>query len=274
MSEDRTDFEINLVKEIKFLKKSKGLLIFLSLFSALIFGFYSMTLPEKYLSKVIMVPSEEIANSQSLNGISNITSTFGLSSQKGPSKLSVSLAIMNSRSFLNSYAKNFGIEKFLFPDDWDNLNKKWKDKPPKSESIAKKISSLFIVKENRDVYTLEFEWTDPDQAAEWANNLIKYLNGYINKQDKETGEIKISFLESQLKKSEFTNINNILFRMIEEQIKKNMLADISDEYVFKILDEAIPTYSNHKPRKLQIIFLGFFVGLIFGVIYVYLRKRR
>ena len=274
MSEDRNDFEINLVEEINFLKKSKGLLIFLSLFSALIFGFYSFTLPEKYLSKVIMVPSEEIANSQSLNGISSITSTFGLSSQKGPSKLSVSLAIMNSRSFLDSYAKNFGIEKFLFPDEWDDLNKKWRDKSPKSESIAKKISSLFIVSENRDVYTLEFEWTDPEQTAEWANNLIKYLNSYINKQDKETGEIKISFLESQLKKNELANINNILFRMIEDQIKKNMLADISDEYVFKILDEAIPTYTNHKPRKLQIIFLGFFVGLIFGVIYVYLRRRR
>ena len=90
MSEDRNDFEINLVEEINFLKKSKGLLIFLSLFSALIFGFYSFTLPEKYLSKVIMVPSEEIANSQSLNGISTITVEY-VAKKAGVSLRSVSL---------------------------------------------------------------------------------------------------------------------------------------------------------------------------------------
>ena len=274
MSEDKTDFEINLVEELKFLKKSIKLLTVFSLLTASIFGIYSFNLPKQYMSSVVMVPSEEISKSQGLNGISSISSTFGLSSSKGPSKLSISLAIMNSRSFLDSYAKTNEMEKFLFPDEWDNSNNKWIDKSPKSESIAKKIRSLFSISENRDIYTLKLEWTDPDQAAQWANNLVKHLNNYVNLQDKESGKLKISFLESQLKKSDLANINNILFRMIEEQMKKNMLVDISDEYVFKVLDEAIPTYLNHKPKKLQIIFLGFFIGFILGVIYIYLRKRR
>jgi capsular polysaccharide biosynthesis protein len=86
--------------------------------------------------------------------------------------------------------------------------------------------------------------------------------------------LKISFLNDQLEKNTLGDINNVFFKMIEDQLKNNMLANVADGYVFKVLDHAIEARSNHKPKRLQITFLGFFIGLFIGILCVYIFKSR
>ena len=70
-------------------------------------------------------------------------------------------------------------------------------------------------------------------------------------------------------KNTINDIDNVFFKMIEDQIKNNMLTNVSDGYAFKVLDDAIVATNNHKPKKIQIIVLGFFVGLFLGIFYLY-----
>ena len=272
MNSNREELEINLMDEFKFILENKLKLIIASSVFSLLFAIYSLTLPKEYSSTVTFIPSKTNLQSSgsSMSGLAGLVGIGGVGS--GPSQTSISLAVLNSRSFLNFFAEKNKVNPFLFPDDWNELDKTWIRGKPNSESVASSIRELISISSNQDIYELEFEWTDPIQTAAWANLIIKDLNDHLRLQEIESGELKISFLNAQLKKNTINDIDNVFFKMIEDQTKNNMLTNVTDSYAFKILDEAIEATNNHKPKRFQIIALGFFVGFFFGIIFIYLDK--
>ena len=58
-----------------------------------------------------------------------------------------------------------------------------------------------------------------------------------------------------------------IYRLIESQIEMVMLANVRDEYAFKILDPAVPAEPNQfiRPKRLMIVIVGFMLGLLLGV---------
>ena len=274
MNKEKTEIEINLVEEIKFLFRNKMQLISIALIISLLVGLYSYTLPREYSSTVIFMPSESNVQMGSSSSMGGLVGLVGLGSASGPTQTSIALSVINSRSFLNFFSEKNNITQILFIDDWDSNQKKWKNRPPNPKIIASKIRDMFTIKRSQsDIFELEFEWTESKQTALWANALISDLDDHMRDQKIQSGELKIKFLNSQLEKNTLNDINNIFFKMIEDQIKNNMLANVSDGYVFKVLDDAIEPTSNHKPKRLQIIFLGFFLGLLIGILYLYSLKR-
>ena len=60
---------------------------------------------------------------------------------------------------------------------------------------------------------------------------------------------------------------------MEEQIKSNMLSNVKDDYIFKILDKATPAGDTSKPKLLQMFFVGSIIGLFLGIFYIFIRHR-
>ena len=56
---------------------------------------------------------------------------------------------------------------------------------------------------------------------------------------------------------------------MEEQIKSNMLSNVKDDYIFKVLDKAIPAQNPSKPKLLQMFFVGSIIGLFLTIIFIY-----
>ena len=75
------------------------------------------------------------------------------------------------------------------------------------------------------------------------------------------------FLEDQVKKISYADLKNIFFVLIQSEIKKEMLAEVKNEYVFKTIDPAFsPEIKSSPNRKLICITatlsIFFFVTLI------------
>ena len=57
---------------------------------------------------------------------------------------------------------------------------------------------------------------------------------------------------------------NVIYNLIEEQTKNIMLANVREEYAFKIVDPAIVPEIRVRPARRKIAIMGLLVGLLFG----------
>jgi uncharacterized protein involved in exopolysaccharide biosynthesis len=123
-------------------------------------------------------------------------------------------------------------------------------------------------RDKADLVTLSLEWENPhnpNKIADIANDLVSSMNHHAKRRAILEARDSISFLEKELEQTSILNSQTILYSLIEQQMGKIMLANIRDEFVFKIIDPAVnPRRTEDKP-VLIIILIGLIFGLIFGI---------
>ena len=60
---------------------------------------------------------------------------------------------------------------------------------------------------------------------------------------------------------------------METQTKKIMLANVRDQYAFRIIDPAVIPEKKIKPNRGLIIMVGFVAGLAFSALIAFIRVR-
>jgi len=91
--------------------------------------------------------------------------------------------------------------------------------------------------------------------------LISNINFHAKQRAIVEAKKSISFLEKELEQTSVLNSQTILYSMIEQQMQKIMLANIRDEFVFKIIDPAVvPKHAEKKP-VLMVVFIGLILGI-------------
>ncbi|TOI02147.1 LPS O-antigen length regulator, partial [Vibrio parahaemolyticus] len=81
----------------------------------------------------------------------------------------------------------------------------------------------------------------------------------------------LSYLQSQLNKTAVTDMQTTFYKLIEEQTKSLMLAEVQDEFVFKVIDPAVVPEKKFEPRRALICVLGTLVGGIISILIVLIR---
>lgn len=63
-------------------------------------------------------------------------------------------------------------------------------------------------------------------------------------------------------------MQSTFYKLIEEQTKSLMLAEVQDEFVFKVVDPAVVPEVKDSPKRALICIVFSFVGLLLGVLFV------
>ncbi len=242
---------------------------------------YALILPPMYQSQVMMVNSDQNDRASQLSGIANqfggLASLAGINlGSSGGNDVLTSISILQSRSFIIEFINANDLKPILFEDQYDQKDKSWEDNTVPSDWDAHEIfSSLYVVDYDEfgsPVITLSLEWYDPIIAASWANLLVDKLNEYTKKEAMKDSEKSIEFLEIEISNTSNTNSKQILFQMIEQQMNKQMLANSSDQYEFRIIDRAVPAQEKHKPKRRVIVLLGTLLGIALSIIIILIKE--
>jgi LPS O-antigen subunit length determinant protein (WzzB/FepE family) len=115
--------------------------------------------------------------------------------------------------------------------------------------------------------TVTIEWRDPKQAADWANLLVQRLNSEMRARAIASTDKSVSYLEKELGATSTLGTQQAINRLIETQVNQRMLANVTQEYTFRVVDKALPPEPDDKigPSKILLIALGFGIGLVFGM---------
>jgi len=284
-SAERGD-ELSLIELWKVLVEYKLLIIVFTTLTTLGAIYYVSTLPTVYKTDVLMIPVN-IGNTngsltKELGGLANIAgislgggSNYGIEAEQ-------TLARLKTRSFLMRYIKERKLKPILFADEWNEKERQWINQEPTNHD-----ASIFLL----DMIDIEREMKDPSGliifSLEWKNPanlnmLASVANGLINESNVQAkqraileAKSAISFLEKELEKTNILNSKAILYSMVEQQMQQITLANIRDEFVFKVIDRAVKPRNPEPSHSKVIIFLGFLFGIIFGSIFaVYINKVR
>lgn len=265
-----TDSEFSLLGLIHVLREYRAM-IFAIVFSLTVVSIaISLIMRPVYRSVVLMAPTSVEGTQSSLAALAG---QFGLGSLGGldgggAAQTAEAVAILKSRTFTKRFIDNENLLPILFSDEWDTELNRWDvDDPseiPTDEDAFRlfndKVRAINPVKRT-DMLTLSIEWFDRDLAALWANKLVSELNNYMRNRDIAEAEKSIEFLNTELANSTSLELRQGISSLIERQIEVKMLANVRDQYAFKVLDPAVVADENKRVRpKRKIIVISTFIA--------------
>lgn len=264
----------------------------------------ALWLPNEYKSTAILSPA-----SSSSSSLSKLASQFGglaslagvnLGAVEGDDKTLIAMELIKTWGFLEKFIRKNNIEvevfaverwnllenKLIVDDDlYDIENHKWiRDfNPDKGETLEPSSWELYEAfrdrvsisqDKNSGLISLSVEYYSPIVAQLWVTKLIKMTNQHLQKQDRQEAQSSIKYLKEQIQKTNVAEMQTVFYQLIEEQTKTLMLAEISDEYVFKILSPAKIAEEESKPKRALIAILGTILGGLIGLIIVLVRNYK
>ena len=279
--------------------------IFITIFTLIIAissVLYSLSLPNLYTSKVLLVPSENKNSlSSSLGAYSGIAGIAGINLPGGGDNLSEeAMARIMSFDFFNKYfLPNIQLENLLAVDKWNrNINtltyiedsfnsdtKTWvrKVKPPKSlvpsaQEAFKQYKLAVTVNEDKKNQFVNISVThkSPYIAKKWNDVIVSKINKSMRLETQKRAEESILFLNETYSSTKKDVIKNAVSDLIETQMQTLMLSSVSPDYVYKTIDSAIVPEIKSSPNRalicIVLTLIGGFVSIFLAIFLHYYKN--
>ena len=293
-----SDDEIDLMELVAALWRGKWWILATTALGAVIAVGVALWLPNVYRAEALLAPSSE----QQGGGLSALAGQFGgLASLAGinlggekADKTAIAVEIAKSRQFVSQFVRTHHLEIPLMavegvkPDGtlivdssiYNEERHQWVRKPkpgrhsePSDLELVEsfnKLASIALDKKS-GLATVAVEYYSPQMAKQWVDWLVSDLNATMKARDQAETARNIAYLKAQLEKTAVADMQTVFYKLIEEQTKTQMLAEVNPEYVFKTLDPAVVPEEKAKPKRALIAVLGTVLGGMAGVLIVLVR---
>jgi len=236
-----------------------------------------------YRATTIVIPtSSERGNlSRTLTGalgqIGGLASLAGINLGNADTTTEEALAVLESRQFTERFIVDLNLMPVLFTDQWDAEKGRWRaddeeDWPTLAKGAAYFSTEVLQIARDRQrgLITVQIDWFDREAAARWANELVARLNAEMRARAIEKTEASLQFLEKEFETTGLVGTREAISRLIESQISERMLANVTHEFAFRVVDAALPPDKDDpiRPNKFLLFLAGPLIGFAFGVVAV------
>ena len=230
---------------------------------------WAFNVPPKYRAAVVVVPSNVDTRANDERTV--VTRLEDLAS--GDSVTEEALAVLQSREFGERFIADHKLLPRFFADEWDARAGKWAVPEDRVPTLAQGFRHFNedVRGLNRDkrtgLITLYIDWTDRDEAAAWANELIARVNADMRQRAIDASSASLTFLEKERERTAYVETRLAIDRLVESQIRRRMLASVTPEYVFRVVDRALPPDRNDPvgPSRAFLLAAGPLLGLMLGI---------
>jgi uncharacterized protein involved in exopolysaccharide biosynthesis len=256
-----------------------------SLSVGLLAGVACLTLKPVYRAEVILSPVSNNAVSGGLKSMSGVLEQFGGLAALGGISLPTdsdnteAIATLTSRSLVETFIGEEQLLPILFARNWDsNLHQfrgTWlHDSPTLWDGHKKFREDIMRVTEDKKagVITLSIDWTNADLAAQWANGLVKRCNLMLRDRAIGRARSNIEYVEGALKQAGRVEVQDALYRIMETELKKIVLAEGTQEYAFRVIDPAVVPQERNRPKAALLVPLGLIAGAVLGFLGAMIRS--
>lgn len=292
--------EIDLRELFSVIWQGKWIIIAITALFAIGSVIFAINQPNIYKSDALLAPAE---SEQGGTGLAALAGQFGgLASMAGINlgsgggdKTDLAIQVMKSRQFVGDFIQkhqilpelmaverwNMSDNSLTFDPELYNIDtKNWvrqvkapfKPEPSIQEAV-KEFTKILAISKAKDtgMITVSIEHQSPYVAKQWVDWLISDINRVMKERDVTEAKRSTEFLNKQIELTNVADIRSILYKLVEEQAKTIMFAEVRDEYVFKTLDPAFVPEIKVKPKRAIICVLGTLVGGMLSVLFVLLR---
>ncbi|MGH8260229.1 MAG: Wzz/FepE/Etk N-terminal domain-containing protein [Steroidobacteraceae bacterium] len=229
-----------------------------------------------YRATTIVAPASPEGEVSSAAGVSGALGGLAAGLGLGPKdeETEESLAVLRSRQFTEAFLSQRNLLPELFPSKWDAKSQRWKNSQEGQPTLAeayhyfdKRIRSISEDPKS-GLVTIQIDWTNQKEAAEWANGMIGQLNDEMRQRAITQADASMKFLENEVQSAGTVEERTAIAHLMETQVRRRMLAHVTRDYSFRVVDRAIASDGERPiwPRKALMLALGATFGLIVGAI--------
>lgn len=217
----------------------------------------------------------------------------------GGSSANEIVSLLDSKVLGEKIITRYNLLPILFDEKWDAKKKTWKIKEGWSLNPLSWISSLFklimpappasVQKKDPNVpdvwdglreldemvnvkfdmkknsITITADSRDPELSAKLVDYYLLTLTDYMSSEARRVALTNRNYLESQLNGTSDPLIKQKIYNMIAQQIETSMMAEVKENFAFKVLDPPKVPDKKIKPKRAQMVILAFFVAMFLGV---------
>ena len=229
-------------------------------------------------SSDILVSDNDDSNETSTSAIGGLASLAGIQLPQANNKSLSTLAILNSKTFLKAFIKEYDLKPKIFKDLWLEKTNSWSGEEPSDLGAVGELKKLIEIKKvEGGLVRIIVSTYDPEFSLFIANKIVFFINDYMRKSAIEESENLIKFLEKEAVKSSLSDVKLRIFALIQENIAEKSLANVRQEFIYKVIDKAYlsdyPSYPNKLQIRLSGIILGFLLAALLSV-FVYFIKNK
>ena len=293
---DQYDDEIDLRELFGVLWGNKIKIIGITAVFAVVSVIYALSVPNQYKASALLAPAQQQSGglSGALGQLGGLASLAGVSIGGGESsEAQVAQEIMKSWSFIEGFIadNDLAVEVYAaegwsresnqlkFDNDvyavktktWlienDNIGRLG---PPTSWQLFEKFSEMLAVSEDKKsgLISISIEYYSPQIAKQWLDLYISSINKHMQARQVVKVSNNIEYLEAQIEKTSITEMQEVFYTIIEEQIKSQMLAEASPDYAFVAVSPSMVPEEKSQPKRALICILGTLLGGILSVLTV------
>lgn len=272
------------------LRPRRTLILTVTLISTLLFGALGFVLKPTYRGEALLVAGgpdqhdlEGIMGSTLSSSVGELASLAGLGGglSSSDAALEEALAVLQSREFTQEFITQHNLMPILFASKWNANTHSWKVPPAKQPTLAKAyklFDKIRIIKRDKmtGLITLRIDWRDRFQAVEWVNGLVAALNSEMQARAIAEADASLGYLQKELATTSEVSTREAVNRLIESQIKKRMVANVTQQYALRVVDPALVADADDPvgPKKLVLLAVGLLLGLLAGVVWALLLDLR
>ncbi len=300
------DDEINLLELWQVVWKRRKLIARIVAVCVILTVVVSLLMTNIYESKAVIMTVES-KSSASGGGMAAAMAAMGggLAGMIGTPESATSseiVLLLNSNILREKIIKEYNLLPVLFSKQWDGEKKAWKKgggfslnpltwvsklisavKPADKKAVKKEpgVPDMWdglraldgAVKINNNIkeksITISVQFDDPVIAANIANYFIATLNNHMSSEAKRVAAINKKYLEEQLPLNSDPLIKQKIYTMIAQQVETTMMAEVKENFSFKVIDPPKVPDRKVKPKRAQMVVLSFVVALFLAVFVVF-----
>mgnify|MGYP000184977550 CR=1 FL=1 len=293
---DQYDDEIDLRELFSVLWAGKTKIIAITAVFAVASVIYALSVPNQYKATALLAPAQQDSGgiSGALGQLGGLASLAGVSIGGGDSsEAQVAQEIMKSWSFIEGFIadNDLAVEVYaaegwsresnqlkLDNDVYDAETKAWLVEndntdevgPPTSWQLFEEFSERLAVSEDKKsgLVSVSIEYYSPQIAKQWLDLYISAINKHMQERQVAKVSNNIEYLEAQIEKTSITEMQEVFYTIIEEQIKSQMLAEASPDYAFVAVSPSMVPEEKSQPKRALICILGTLLGGMLSVLLV------
>ncbi len=263
--------------------RAKWKIVVASLVVGVAAAVYSLMAQQWYRAEALMIaadnPTDRGGLADQLGSLGGIAGLAGIS--LGSKSSAEPLGILQSRQFIGDFIRDRQLMPVLFPDDFNAAGKcRWaaaKDCPDKHDAFKRFSEKVLDVTADKKtgLITVSVQWTDPTIAANWANLLIERLNERMRQHAMDEAEASVGYLKVEMEQAKIVPLQSSIGRLLQNELQKAMLARVTKEFAFRVLDPADPPKWRVWPKRVQIVFFAIVLaGLLSSIVVLIVNNVR
>lgn len=197
----------------------------------------------------------------------------------GGSSKDEAVATLSARAFTEAFIRDEELLPIIYDEQWDEAQGSWKESDPENQPTVWKAAERFArdirqvsVDKKTGLVTLAIEWKDPRLASDWANKIVQRANAQLRARAIGEARKSLAYLNGELLASSVVEVRQAIFNLIEAQTKKIMIANVREDYAFRVVDPAVPPERKVKPKRILMTVLGLMIGGMLGALAAFWRS--